>query len=360
MKDAWEGIGSSMVTPLAWAHLSSYCLPESVVQAQRRTLLLSHYINLGFGAVLVPRLITGRDGTPAVIAHIYAVQLHGTEWRFGLTDVDNHTIRNVVLRLMCRVAQVMNRARPRSRGEPDYVRALWGHTRIEYEQPAGATSRGMYDSEAGGSIDSEFGRAGFVRRCAMAFDDVNIDGQRADVDVFAALLGGLPSADLRAELADAYVGHSLARWDYVIDPGFGEASYLVYSLLQALRSLPADWMRTEAMRRLHSDPATTQYSPAMFNTKVPMPQAWRHYRYYDPHTHPHTGGMSSALLEVGVTAVRSARQAAQLFGVVNMLLTQLEGEINVAASAAMPPRMFATRYWGHWFDKFGNVDFRRN
>jgi hypothetical protein len=193
----------------------------------------------------------------------------------------------------------------------------------------------------------------------MSFNEVSIRGQRADVEVFTALLHGLPSANLRAELADAYVGRSLAYWDYDVDPGFGEASYLVSSLLRALRSLPADWMRTEALRRLHSDPATTQYSPAMFTPKTPMPQVLQHYRYYDPHTHPSASGMSSALLEVGVTAVRSARQAAQLFGVVHVLLARLEGKINRAASATMPPRLFATRYWCHWFDQYGNVSFRR-
>ena len=69
--------------------------------------------------------------------------------------------------------------------------------------------------------------------------------------------------------------------------------------------------------------------------------------------------MSSVMLGVGVTAVRSARHAAHLYGVVHMLLERLEKEINTAASATMPPRMFATRYWNHWFDKHGNVDFRR-
>jgi hypothetical protein len=177
MKDSWEGIGSNMVSPLAWAHVSSLCLPESVVQAQHRSLLFSHFINLGFGGALVPRLIVGRDGLPAVVAHIYAVPLRGTEWKFDLTDVDNHTIRNVVLRLQRQV--------------PTY-------------------------------------------------------------------------------------------W------------YLIFR---------------------------------------------------------HAGGRSEA--------VRSARHATQLFGVVHTLLERLEKEINSAASATMPPRLFATRYWSNWFDKYGNVDFRR-
>ena len=41
-----------------------------------------------------------------------------------------------------------------------------------------------------------------------------------------------------------------------------------------------------------------------------------------------------------------------------MLLTQLEREIDTAVAAAMPPRLFAARYWSHWFDKYGNIDFR--
>jgi hypothetical protein len=167
------------------------------------------------------------------------------------------------------------------------------------------------------------------------------------------------NAELRAELAEAYVGRSLAHWDFVIDPGFGEPSHLVANILRALRSLPADWMRTEAMRRLHSDPSTTQYSPAIFATKVPMPQELKHYRYYDPHTRSNSGGLSSAQLEVGVTTVRAARGVTQLFGVVHILLERLEKEIDLAASAAMPSRMFATRYWCHWFDQYGIVSFRR-
>jgi hypothetical protein len=359
MKDSWEGVGSNLVSPLAWAHISSLCLPESVVQAQHRTLLFSHFINLGFGGALVPRLIVGRGGLPAVVAHIYAVPLRGTEWKFDLTDVDNHTIRNVALRLMYQVARVLQRAGPRDKGEAYYVRELWNNMRIEYEQLDGVIARGMYDSEPKGSLDYEFTGAGFVRRCAMSFDDVTINGQRAAVDIFAALLHGLPNADLRAELAEAYVGRSLAHWDFAIDPGLGEPSHLVANVLRALRSLPADWMRTEAMRRLHSDPSTTQYSPAIFATKVPMPQELKHYRYYDPHTRPSSGGLSSAQLEIGVTTVRAARGVTQLFGVVHILLERLEKEINLAASAAMPPRMFATRYWCHWFDQYGIVSFRR-
>ena len=118
-------------------------------------------------------------------------------------------------------------------------------------------------------------------------------------------------------------------------------------------------MRTEALRRVHSDPATTQFSPAMFAPKLPLPSELQHYRFYDPHTRPSIGDMSSVMLGVGVTAVRAARHTAQLYGVVRVLLAQLEREINTAASATMPPRLFSTRYWRHWFDRYGNVDFRR-
>ena len=82
---------------------------------------------------------------------------------------------------------------------------------LEYERPPLAAGRGVFDSHADNDLDTEFGRAGFLRRCAMNFDMIVDDGHRAlNVNVFAALLQGLPSAELRAEIADAYVGRRIS------------------------------------------------------------------------------------------------------------------------------------------------------
>ncbi len=65
------------------------------------------------------------------------------------------------------------------------------------------------------------------------------------------------------------------------------------------------------------------------------------------------------MLEVGLGVVRSTPDAASQFGVAAMLLSQIKFEIDEAADASMPPRLFATKYWSQWFDQFGNIAFRR-
>jgi hypothetical protein len=119
--------GTNMVSPFAWAHLRSYNPPEAVVQAMHRPILYSHFVNLGFGTVLAPRVVVGDNGYPSVIAHIFTTPLRGAEWSYGLVELDNFTIRNVVLLIMAQVASAMQRTNPRDRDEAYYVRMLWSN-----------------------------------------------------------------------------------------------------------------------------------------------------------------------------------------------------------------------------------------
>ena len=107
-----EGVGTNMVSSFAWAHLRAHNSPEAVLQAMHRPVLYSHYVNLGFGTVLAPRVVVGDNGYPSVIAHLYTISLSGAEWSYGVADADNYTIRNIVLRIVAQVAGATQRAHP--------------------------------------------------------------------------------------------------------------------------------------------------------------------------------------------------------------------------------------------------------
>jgi hypothetical protein len=362
-----EGVGTNMVSSFAWAHLRAHNSPEAVLQAMHRPVLYSHYVNLGFGTVLAPRVVVGDNGYPSVIAHLYTISLSGAEWSYGVADVDNYTIRNIVLRIVAQVAGATQRAHPVGNDVAYHVSKLWDRLRIEYERPPQAASRGVFDSQAGNDLDTEFCRAGFLRRCALNFDLIVDDGDRPlNVNIFATLLQGLPSAELRAEIADAYVGRQITLGlGMCIGHGYGDGGLLVERLLLELRALPADWQRAELLRQMHSHPTTAQFVPDMFATRHPLPSVLVPFRGRDPcqrHDPRPTRGISnltSNLHALGLGVLRSSPGAANQFGVVTMLLEQLRDRINTSASASMPPRLFATRNWTAWFDQYGTAAIRK-
>ena len=196
----------------------------------------------------------------------------------------------------------------------------------------------------------------------MNFDLIVDDDDRAlNVDIFATLLQGLPNAELRAEIADASVGHCITLGlRRNLRHGYGDGGRPVESLLLALRNLSADWQRAEILRQMHSAPATTQFVPDMFATRYLLPPVLEPFSSRDPRTTPRISNLTTILLAIGLSVLRSTPGAANQFGVVTMLPEQLRLEIDTAAASAMPPRLFATRLWRLWFDQHGKVALRKN
>jgi hypothetical protein len=263
----------------------------------------------------------------------------------------------------------MQRAHPLGRDVAHHMSRLWDLLQIEYERPPLATGRGVFDSQAGDNLDTEFGRAGFLRRCALNFDRVVDANDRAlNVNIFATLLQGLPSAELRAEIADAYVGSRINLGMLVdIGHGYADGGRIVASLLLALRNLPADWQRAELLRQMHSHPSTERFVPDMFATRHPLLPVLEPFRGRNPPSRsrdqratPRLGNLTTNLHAIGLSVLRLTPGAADHFGVVSMLLGQLRDRINNAASASMPPRLFATRNWPLWFNQYGTAAIRKH
>jgi hypothetical protein len=302
-------------------------------------------------------LVVGEYGMPSVISHMYGLPL-STDWTFGPADVDDYTVRNLALRLLYQVACTLHRAAPRADGPYGHLKLIWDRMAMAYGRPMSGGNRSppyknarFRDTAARQTLDEEFANAGFVRLCAMGFDDL-----RNSTQIFAALQRGMASAEVFSELQDAYSGRRLrSPFDARLFAGGAHGAAFISRLLHDMRDLPADWQRVALLREMSTAGLRCMVP---FGTEIsPIPSNIADLRLYHPgQDRAHREAFKRQNMPLARTALLAYPSVEHQFREAASVAEEVRLVVDRARAAAMPHRLFATAAWAQWYNLHGFLD----